>query len=177
MRNVVANFVLIAAVACGGAPRTESERATLEQEAASTLQSMTAKDATLPALLGRSAGYIVFPEIGKGGFIAGAAHGRGVLYENGQPSGYVSISEASIGAQIGAQTFAELIVLRDSYDVQRVKHDKFSLNANASAVALDAGVAGSAQFSEGVAVFVVPRGGVMAELAVGGQRIDFEPGG
>ena len=177
MRNVLANFIAIAAVACGGAPRTEGERATIEQEAASTLQAMTAKDATLPALLGRSAGYIVFPEIGKGGFVAGAAHGRGVLFERGQPAGYVTLSEASVGAQIGAQTFAELIVFEDSYGVQRVKREEFSFSANASAVMLDAGVAGSTTFRDGVAVFVVPRGGVMAELAVGGQRIDFEPSG
>jgi lipid-binding SYLF domain-containing protein len=169
--------VLIAAVACGGAPRTESERASIEQDAALTLQRMTAKDSTLSGLLRQSAGYIVFPEIGKAGLVAGAAHGRGVLYENGRPAGYVELSEASFGAQIGAQTFAELIVFRDSYDVQRVKTDEFSLSANASAVVLDAGVAGSAVLTNGVAVFVMPRGGVMAELAVGGQRIDFEPRG
>ncbi|HEY5928223.1 MAG TPA: hypothetical protein VIV11_41330, partial [Kofleriaceae bacterium] len=108
MKNLVTSFVLIATVACGGAPSTEGERATLQQKSASALQSMIAKDATLPALLSSSAGYIVFPEIGKGGFIAGAAHGRGVLYERGQPTGYVVLNEASIGAQIGAQSFSEL---------------------------------------------------------------------
>ena len=176
MKKLLPNFLLIAAMACSGAPHTQSERATLEHQAATTVQTMIAKDATLPALLNISAGYIVFPEVGKGGFVAGAAHGRGVLYAEGRQVGFVELSEASLGAQIGAQSFAELIVFRDAADVQRVKRDKFALSANASAVVLTAGVAGSTYSSNRVMVFVVPRGGVMAELSVGGQRLDFEPG-
>jgi lipid-binding SYLF domain-containing protein len=177
MKKLLPNLVLIALVACGGAPRTESERVTLEQKAQSTLQAMISKDATLPSLLNIAAGYVVFPEIGKGGFIAGGAHGQGVLYSQGRVVGYVELSEASIGAQIGAQSFAELIVFRDSADLQRVKLDQFALSGNASAVMLSAGVAGSTYNTNSIMVFVMPRGGAMAELSVGGQELDFEPRG
>jgi lipid-binding SYLF domain-containing protein len=147
------------------------------QAAANTLDMMTTKDPSLRPVLTRAAGYAVFPEIGKGGFVAGAAHGRGVLYEGGLATGFVELQQASIGAQVGAQTFAELIVLDNAIDVQRLKDGKFSLGANASAVALSEGIAGATTTGDGVSVFVVPRGGAMAELSVSGQRIRYSRGG
>ena len=41
---------------------------------------------TSPSLEGffeNSAGYVIFPNVGKGGFIIGGASGNGVVYENG----------------------------------------------------------------------------------------------
>ena len=39
-----------------------------------------------------SAGYVVFPDVKKGGFIAGGAGGLGVLYEKGKPVGKVKLT-------------------------------------------------------------------------------------
>lgn len=176
MRNLVLTMIAATTVACATAPDTQSERANLDRQAQATLQTMITKDPSLPRLLNESAGYAVFPSIGKGGFIAGGAYGRGVLYERGRRVGFVDLSQASIGAQIGGQTFAELIVFRTPFDVQRLKRGEFSLGANVSAVALTAGAAGSADTSGGVAVLVMPRGGLMAELSVSGQKINFQGG-
>lgn len=170
------SFVIVAlTMACGATPKTSSERADLERKADQTLSMMMGRDPGLSSLLSRSAGYVVFPDVGKGGFIAGAAHGRGILYERGIRTGYVELSQGSIGAQIGAQTFAELIVLERAYDVQRLKRGEFSIGGNASAVALTAGAAAGTQFVSGVAVFVVPHGGVMAELSLNGQQLNYAP--
>jgi len=174
--KLATTLIVLGAMACGGAPKTASERTSLEQNAQATLTQMTAKDPSLQGLLDMSAGYAVFPDVGKGGLIVGGAHGKGVLYENGQRTGFVELSQASIGAQIGAQSFAEILVLRLPYDVQRIKNNQFSLDANASAVALSAGAAASASSKRGVNVFVMPRGGMMAEASVGGQQITFKGG-
>jgi hypothetical protein len=61
--------------------------------------------------------------------------------------------------------------------VHRLKMDKFAFSANASAVMLTSGVAGSTYNTNEVMVFVMPRGGMMAELSVSGQEMDYEPGG
>jgi lipid-binding SYLF domain-containing protein len=175
--HLVSTAAALALVACAGSPDTRSEKLQLQREASTTLQMMKNKDPSLRPLLETAAGYAVFPDIGKGGFIAGAAHGQGVLYEGGQPTGYVTLSQGSFGAQIGAQTFAELIVLRSSFDVERLKSGTFSLGANASAVALNAGVAAATAMNSGTPVFVVARGGVMAELSLSGQRIRYSRGG
>ena len=144
----------------------------------STLQAMINRDPVAPrGLLDASAGYVVFPDIGKAGAIVGGAYGRGIQYEHGRAMGYVDLKQASFGAQLGAQSFTELIVFHDAYALQRLKTGQFDLGANASAVALTSGVAATAQFREGVAVFTLPRGGVMAEMAVSGQKLDYRPMG
>ena len=167
----------VAFAACATAPKTASDRNELENNAATTLATMIQKDPGLHGKLTSVAGYAVFPTIGKGGFIAGAAYGRGILYENGRSVGYVELNQGSLGAQIGGQSFSELIVFLNPGDVAKVKGGDFSVGANVSAVALTAGAAASAQFVNGVAVFVMPKGGAMAELSVSGQQINFTPRG
>jgi lipid-binding SYLF domain-containing protein len=168
---------MIGVGACATAPKTDSERKSLETRADVTLESMRARDPGLPTLLDSSSGYAVFPDIGKGGAIVGAAYGRGVLYEHGRMSGYVELNQGSIGAQLGAQTFSELVVFHDPDAVQRLKTGTFEFGANASAVALTTGASAAATFNNGVVVFTVPRGGVMAELTVSGQKLNYQPRG
>ena len=40
---------------------------------------------------------------------------------------------------------------------------------------LTTGAAKNAHFDQGIAVFIQPRGGLMAELSVSGQQINYEP--
>jgi lipid-binding SYLF domain-containing protein len=162
---------------CATAPDTKAERRTLDDQATATLDTMTARDPGLKELLDGSVGYAVFPEIGKGGAVVGGAYGKGVVFEGGAPVGYVELSQASIGAQLGGQTFSELIIFQDRDALTRLKTDNFDVGANMSAVALKTGAARAAQFEGGVAVFVMPRGGLMVDLSISGQKIDFEPQG
>lgn len=160
---------------CATAPKTPEERKSLVQEADATLGSMMAKDDTLRSFLDRSHGYVVFPSVGKGGFIAGGAYGRGVVYERGRPIGFAELNQGSIGAQIGGQTYSELIALENEDALARLRSGNFDLGGNLSAVALKAGAAGEARFEGGVAVFVQPKGGLMAEASISGQKINFQP--
>lgn len=170
-------MVLLLIGACATAPKTPSDRANLAARAEATLRVMKERNPNLQSVLNESIGYAVFPEIGKGGIGIGAAYGRGVLYENGRMIGFVELNQASIGAQLGGQTFAELIVLRDHAAIERLKGGSFSLGADVSAVALTAGAAATADFQNGVAVYVMPRGGLMAELTISGQQINYQPMG
>jgi len=178
MQRVVFAAITAMFIACGGAaPSSRSDRVALEDKAASTLRSMTSKDWTLQPFLDRAAGYAVFPDIGKGGLIVGGAHGRGVLYQHHHAVGYVELSQASVGMQAGAQSFAELIVFEKQADVERVRGNAYTMGGNVSAVALSAGAGAGAQFQNGVSVFIQTHGGVMAEVSVSGQRLKFAEGG
>ncbi len=44
-----------------------------------------------------SYGYAVFPTIGKGGLVVGAAHGSGRVYEQGRYIGNTSMNQVSVG--------------------------------------------------------------------------------
>src|SRR4051812_34835498 len=138
------SIIIMSAIAgCASGPKTHGEVQSLEARADAALSQMEARDPGLQSVLAQSDGYAVFPNIGKGGFIVGAAYGQGILYEHGRPSGVVEMTQGSLGAQLGGQTLAELIVLRDSYDVARLKAGQFNLGGDVSATALTTGAAAS----------------------------------
>lgn len=167
-------FVLIA-LGCGGGPETRAEEQAAISQARATVQTMTARDPSLQAVLDRAYGYIVFPQVGEGAFIVGGARGRGVAFERGRPVGFTTITEGSIGLQAGGQSFSEIVVFEDPGAFQRLRSGQFDLTADAQAIALTAGVAANATFQGGTAVFVLPEGGLMAGVSVGGQQINFQP--
>jgi lipid-binding SYLF domain-containing protein len=160
---------------CETAPESEAKRESLQQSAQAALNEMTTTDPTLREVLDRSAGYAIFPEVGKGAFIVGGAYGRGVVYERGKMIGYADISQASVGFQAGGQSYSELVVFMSQDALNNLRGGKFDVGANAEAVALTQGIARQANFSKGVGVFVVPRGGLMAGISVQGQILDFVP--
>jgi lipid-binding SYLF domain-containing protein len=162
-------------VGCQTAPPTEAKREALLDKSEDTLKQMEATDPGLNNFLSRSAGYVIFPEVGKGGYIVGGSYGRGTVYEKGQFIGYADISQATIGLQAGGQTFKELVVFETPTDLDRFKSGKVALAANLSAVALKTGAAASAKYTDGVAVFTEPIGGLMFEAAIGGQQFTFSP--
>jgi lipid-binding SYLF domain-containing protein len=87
------------------------------------------------------------------------------------------LNQGSIGAQLGGQSFEELIVFHDPNALDRLKSGTFEFGATASAVALKSGAAAGTTFADGVAVFTVPRAGLMAELTITGQKLNYQPRG
>lgn len=175
MQRTVARlmFVIAAlATACASTPRTRSAKRELDEQAMQAKEAMLAKDPSVRSLIDQSAGYIVFPEVKEGGFIVGGAGAQGVIFENGQPVGYASLSRASVGAQIGGQKYAELVAVRDKFTLDKMKAGTMDLGGQASAVILRAGVATRTNFSDkGIAVVMDPIGGAMVNASISGQRI------
>ena len=174
IRNVARLMLVGAAVVagCAGTPRTQAKRSQLEGQAAEAKEAMLNKDPSVRSLLDQSAGYIIFPEVKEGGFIVGGAGAEGVVYENGRPAGYATLSRASVGAQIGGQKYAELVAVRDRFTLDKIKAGDLDLGAQASAVILKAGAATATNFSDkGIAVVIDPIGGAMVNASISGQRI------
>lgn len=158
---------------CASAPQTREDRSALEARADATVQSMVASDPSLGDVLARSAGYAVFPEIAEGGFVVGGAGGVGVVYERGRPIGYSELRAGTVGAQIGGQSYSEIIVFENRGALDRFRAGNFDLQAGLSATAVQSGAAARAQFENGVAVFVGGESGLMAAANVGGQSLNF----
>ena len=177
--NKLASTVIVALAftGCATKPATRSDQYNLEQQAKTTLGEMTSRDPRLGGVLHDAYAYAVFPDVGKAGVGFGGAFGRGILYEHGRMVGFVKLEQASAGAQLGGQTYAELLVLRDQYQTERLKNGQFDLGAGVSAVVLKSGAAYDTDTLRGAMVFVMPRGGAMVEATVAGQRIRFEPAG
>ena len=172
---VALTALFVISTGCSTSPKTQAEKKSLVGEADAAVASMTARDPSLRDFIDRGAGYVIFPDVGKAGAIIGGAYGRGVVFERGRPTGFAELNQGSIGAQIGAQSYSELVVFENEVALNRFKADNFDLGAEVSAVALKAGAAGSARFEGGVAVFQHTRGGLMAAAAVNGQKLNYEP--
>jgi lipid-binding SYLF domain-containing protein len=168
-------MLCLALVGCASGPKGVSDQQKLETQARNTLREMTSKDPSLHRVLSNSVAYAVFPNVGKGGFIVGGGYGDGILFVNGHARGVVSIKQASVGAQVGGESFSELIVIRDLNQVRSLESGNWNLGAHADAVALTAGAGASANVTRPVSVFVMPKGGLMVDISVAGQRIDFQP--
>ena len=140
------------------------------QEAQASRQEWNKVDPQFEAFAKKGYGYAFFPEITKGGLLVGGAHGRGVVYEKGQHIGYADLTQMSVGFQAGLQDYSQLIVFENQAAMDKFKRNEIDFGANASAVVADKGAAMGAQFVDGVAVFVRPTGGAMAEASLGGQQ-------
>ena len=147
----------------------------IRSEADTALAKAQAADPTLTALINDSSGYAVFPSVGKGGFGLGGAYGQGILYERGLFAGYCDMTQATIGFQLGAQTYTEIIVFATQEAVDQFKTGNFAFDAQATAVALKSGAAANAKYAAGVAVFTMDQTGLMYEATVGGQKFTFKP--
>jgi lipid-binding SYLF domain-containing protein len=172
---VAALIVTMFAVGCTTTPPTEEKRENLLDRSQVALNEMMQSDPNLNDFLRNSYAYAFFPTAKKGAVIVGGAYGRGVVYEQGNFIGYADISQATVGAQAGGQSFSELVVFENKNALDRFKQGNLKFAANASAVVLKQGVGTSARYTDGVAIFVKPIGGVMAEAAVGGQQFTFAP--
>ncbi len=122
-----------------------------------------------------SAGYVIFPNVGKGGLIVGGASGNGIVYENGTAIGKADLKKLNIGLQAGGQAIIEVIFFETAVDLERFKDNQFEFSAETSAVALKSGIAYNAKYKDGVAVFALPKAGLMADASVGGQRFEYKP--
>ena len=57
--------------------------------------------------------YVVFPTIGKGGIGIGGAHGAGRVYKQGSYVGDATVTQLTLGLQLGAHAVCQMIFLED----------------------------------------------------------------
>lgn len=138
-------------------------------------QKMLSKDRGLEQFFQSSSGYAIFPNVGEGGLIVGAASGKGVVYENGKPVGMANLKKLDVGAQIGGQAIAQVIFFETEEALNAFKTDEFAFSAEVSAVVLKSGKSKNADYDDGVLVFAMPKAGLMADVSVGGQKFEYRP--
>lgn len=119
--------------------------------------------------------YAIFPSIKKAGIGIGGSRGKGQVFEKNQLIGDTVVTQVSIGFQLGAQAFREIIFFKDKQALDRFTRGNFEFGAQASAVALTAGVAVEVEYSDGVAIFTETNGGLMYEASIGGQKFSYKP--
>ena len=145
-----------------------------DREARAVVAKFKEKDPSLDRFFRDSAGWAVFPTIAKGALIVGGARGDGVVYENDQLIGYTTVTQGTIGLQVGGQAYSEIIFFEDEAALIHFKSGNAEFSGQVSAVAITAGAAATAGYAEGVAVFTMAKGGAMLEASIGGQGFSYE---
>jgi len=140
-------------------------------------------------------GYAVFPSIGKGGVGIGGAYGKGQVYEKGKVIGDTSMTQVSVGLQLGGQGFSQIIFFEDDRSLKEFTSGNFEFGAEASAIAItaSAGAKGSTtgssvgasggkndaktigKYHKGMATFTIAKGGLMYEATLSGQKFKYTP--
>ncbi len=150
-------------------------RHVLVEDANAAVASFEQADPGLARFFTEAVGYAVFPSVKKGAAGVGGAYGKGVLFEHGRPTGRTSLTQVTVGAQLGGQAYSEIVFFESKDAVAKFKKGQLAMAAQVSAVAAKSGASANARYASGVAVFTLARGGLMAEASVGGQRFGFSP--
>jgi lipid-binding SYLF domain-containing protein len=142
-----------------------------------------------------SYGYAVFPTIGKGGIGIGGAHGKGQVYAKGAHVGDTTMTQITVGFQLGGQAFSQIIFFEDERSFTEFTTGNFEFGAQATAIAITASASAAATttgttagagshpsttttvggYHKGMAIFTVAKGGLMYEATVGGQKFGYKP--
>ena len=105
----------------------------------------------------------------------GGAHGKGLVIVDEKVDGRTSLSQVSIGLQLGGQKYSEFIFFKDQTALDHFRRGNFELGAQASAVAVTLGASADADYDKRVGVFTQVGGGLMYEASIAGQKFKYEP--
>ena len=144
------------------------------EEAEETVKVFKEKDEGLKKFFEKAVGYVVFPTVAKGAVGIGGAYGKGTLFEKGKAIGKSSVSQVTIGFQLGGQAYSEIVFFENKESLDRFKQGKYEFAAQASAVAATLGASADLAYQGGVAVVTMAKGGLMYEASVGGQKFSFD---
>ena len=145
-----------------------------DEDVQEVIQKFEEGDPGMQAWFREAYGYAVFPSVGKGGIGIGGAHGKGLVYEQKNLVGKTTLTEVTVGFQLGGQAFSEVIFFKDKTAFDDFTRENFEFGAQVSAVALTAGASADLAYNGGVAVVTATKGGLMYEASVGGQKFSYE---
>jgi len=173
--NAFRTTTIVASLAALLAVPVASRADATVKEAQDAVAVLKKADPSLKKFFDHSVGYAVFPGVGKGGLVVGGAGGSGILFEHGKAVGKATLSQVTIGAQVGGQAYYEIIFFETAETLAAFKTGEWTMAAQVSAVVLKSGASADAAYKDGVAVFTLSKGGAMAEASVGGQKFSYKP--
>ncbi|HTE24383.1 lipid-binding SYLF domain-containing protein [Flavitalea sp.] len=173
-KNNFVSFLLLVMAFLPGSVFAQDNKERIMGDSKNAKEAFIKTDPGLKKWFTDSYGYVIFPNVGKGGVIVGGAGGNGTVYEKGQSIGTANMVQATVGAQVGGKAYREVIFFETKDALDRFRENKFEFSSQIAAVALKSGVSANAKYTEGVAVFTEDKGGLMAEVSVGGQKFTFK---
>ena len=127
--------------ACGDTAHVNTdERPELRDKVHASIDDLKKTDPSIQRFFDGAYGYAVFPEIVTAGVGVGGAGGDGEVFEQGKFIGYTDLSQGSVGLQLGAQKYGEIIFFEKEAALVAFKTGTTEFDARATAVAASAGI-------------------------------------
>lgn len=174
-RRLALGGALLALVGCASSPADQAaQRAEINAGADAALNRLYAEQPAAKSLAGRAKGIAIFPSIVKAGFGVGGESGDGVLRVGGQSVAYYNTSGASIGLQIGAQSYSQVLMFLTDDALARFRDSAgWQAGVDGSVAVLKTGTGGqidTANISDPVVGFVFGQQGLMADVTIEGSK-------
>ena len=133
-------------------------------------------------LMSNARGVLIIPELVQGGFILGAAGGRGVLVARTKPQDwsypvFYGMGSGSIGLQIGGKVSEIVFIIRTEKGLQAILDHKFKFGAEAGVtmVAVGIGVEGGSTAAGGADIVAFSNSaGLFAGASIEGSYLDAD---
>jgi hypothetical protein len=154
---------------------TAEDRSQLHNLAQSAIADFKKADPDIDKFFKSAYAYAIFPNVNAGAVLVGGAYGHGEVYQGGKMAGLADVSKANVGAQLGGQSYEQLVFFESAGSYAQFTGGTFEMDANASAVAAAKGASTSANYQKGVLVFTNSLSGLMVQASVGGQKFRFTP--
>jgi lipid-binding SYLF domain-containing protein len=123
----------------------------------------------------KAQGLLVFPKVTKGAIGVGGSYGEGALIVDDKTAGYYSTAAASIGLQLGAETYSQIIMFMTLEALDDFRNSSgWQAGANAKVAMIDQGKAAdvnSIVANSPVIAFIFGQQGLMGDLSVEGAKI------
>ena len=179
MRLILLACALSGAMAClsscATVPETAAERDQLVSDSEATASKFRSEDPRTRSFFDNAYGHVVFPKITQGGVGIAGAYGRGVVYQGGRMVGYASMTQGTIGAQIGGMAWSEILFFENRWAFDKFKSNQFAASANASFAGPKQGGTNTLNYADGVMIFTLDTRGFAVTAAVGAQQFEYEP--
>ena len=133
-------------------------------------------------LMPKARGLLIIPELVQGGFIIGAAGGRGVMLSRGGPGNwsypaFYGMGSGSVGLQVGGKVSEIVFIILTEKGLQAILDHKFKFGAEAGVtmVAVGAGVEGGSTAALGTDIVAfASSNGLFAGASLEGSYIDAD---
>jgi SH3 domain-containing YSC84-like protein 1 len=133
-------------------------------------------------LMSKARGLLIIPELVQGGFIVGAAGGRGVMMSRSGPGNwsypaFYGMGSGSLGLQVGAKVSEIIFIVLTDKGLQALLDHKFKVGAEAGVtmVAVGAGFEGATTSAGGVdIVSFANSNGLFAGASLEGSYLDAD---
>jgi lipid-binding SYLF domain-containing protein len=166
-----------AGVAFGEEPQRTNEvkRQRIDADSRGALSRLYANTRGSRELVAKSRGVLVFPSVLAGGIGIGGQYGKGELLVDGKPVDFYSTSGLTLGAQLGAQSKAIVVLFLTQDALDRFRRSNgWTAGVDASVALLKVGANGTIDTetaATSVIGFVFTNSGLMFDASIAGTKV------